>query len=148
MSKASSQTDSPPSGPLLTGLSQAQAAEILARDGANELPRASRRTPLLIALEVLREPMLAMLLAAGIIYLVLGDRTEAVVLLLFALLSSINCIGSGRGLYARFADCDRYSRGNGMFPAKPQAIAAAPTLSGMSASRSALEMRSRSPNVS
>lgn len=89
MSKASSQTDSPPSGPLLTGLSQAQAAEILARDGANELPRASRRTPLLIALEVLREPMLAMLLAAGIIYLVLGDRTEAVVLLLFALLSIV-----------------------------------------------------------
>jgi Ca2+-transporting ATPase len=31
--------------------------------------------------------MLAMLLAAGIIYLALGDKTEAVILLLFALLS-------------------------------------------------------------
>ncbi|MDE2620749.1 MAG: cation-translocating P-type ATPase [Sphingomonadales bacterium] len=79
----------PLAGVTLTGLSQRQAQEILAREGPNELPRAARRTPWRIALEVLREPMLAMLLAAGLIYLALGDRTEAVVLLLFAVLSIV-----------------------------------------------------------
>ncbi|SFG01350.1 Ca2+-transporting ATPase [Novosphingobium sp. CF614] len=38
-------------------------------------------------MEVLREPMLALLLAAGLIYLLLGDRTEALILLVFAGLS-------------------------------------------------------------
>ncbi|NYI22968.1 cation-translocating P-type ATPase [Sphingobium indicum] len=69
------------------GLSASQARERLAEDGPNELPRPNRRTPLRIAAEVLREPMFAMLLAAGIIYLLLGDRTEASVLLGFAGLS-------------------------------------------------------------
>ena len=72
-----------------TGLSASQARERLERDGPNELSRANRRTPLRIALEVVREPMLAMLLAAGAIYLVLGDKTEALILLLFAGLSIV-----------------------------------------------------------
>lgn len=72
-----------------TGLSSSQARERFERDGPNELPRAHRRTPLRIALEVLREPMLAMLLAAGGIYLLLGDKTEATILLLFAGLSIV-----------------------------------------------------------
>ncbi|HQN54203.1 MAG TPA: HAD-IC family P-type ATPase [Novosphingobium sp.] len=76
-------------GAPLTGLSPSQARELLEREGPNELPRTGRRTPLRIALEVLREPMLAMLLAAGAIYLTLGDTTEALVLLLFALLSIV-----------------------------------------------------------
>jgi P-type Ca2+ transporter type 2C len=79
----------PPSPAPHTGLSQAQAAERLRLDGANELPRARRRTPLRIAGEVLREPMLAMLLGAGLIYLLLGDRAEAILLLLFAALSVV-----------------------------------------------------------
>ena len=70
-----------------SGLSSSQARARLVRDGPNELPKATKRTPFRIALEVLREPMLAMLLAAGGIYLVLGDMIEAVVLLLFAALS-------------------------------------------------------------
>ena len=70
-----------------TGLSSQQARDVLARDGFNELPRAARRTPFRIALEVMREPMLAMLLAAGGVYLVLGDRTEALILLIFACFS-------------------------------------------------------------
>lgn len=73
--------------PAYNGLSASQARERLDRDGPNELPRKSRRTPLRIAVGVLREPMLAMLLAAGGIYLLLGDRAEALVLLLFAGLS-------------------------------------------------------------
>ncbi|MGD9810561.1 MAG: cation-translocating P-type ATPase [Sphingobium sp.] len=72
-----------------TGLSASQARERFDYDGPNELPRKDKRTPLRIALEVLREPMLAMLLAAGGIYLLLGDRTEALVLLLFAGLSIV-----------------------------------------------------------
>ena len=71
------------------GLTMAEARERLTRDGPNEVPRAARRTPFRIALEVLREPMLAMLLAAGGIYLLLGDRAEALVLLLFAALSIV-----------------------------------------------------------
>lgn len=70
-----------------TGLSTSQARERLARDGPNELPRSRKRTAVTITLEVLREPMLAMLLAAGGIYFVLGDKIEAVILLLFAALS-------------------------------------------------------------
>ena len=73
----------------LTGLSTSQARERLAEDGPNELPRPNRRTPLRITMEVLREPMFAMLLAAGAIYLLLGDRTEALILLGFAGLSII-----------------------------------------------------------
>lgn len=73
----------------LVGLSTSQARERLAEDGPNELPRPNRRTPLRIAMEVLREPMFAMLLAAGVVYLLLGDRTEALILLGFAGLSII-----------------------------------------------------------
>jgi len=40
-----------------------------------------------IALEVLREPMLVLLLAGGIAYLLLGDLTEALILLAFAIFS-------------------------------------------------------------
>ncbi len=73
----------------LEGLSDAQAAERLARDGYNELPRQDRRTPLRIVFEVLREPMLVLLLAGGAIYLALGDLTEAIVLIVFATLSVV-----------------------------------------------------------
>ena len=66
------------------GLSAEEARRRLARDGPNELPRAERRTPLRIARDVLREPMLAMLLAAGGAYLLLGDVAEGLVLLVFA----------------------------------------------------------------
>ena len=69
------------------GLSASEAQARLAAEGPNELPRQRRRAPLRIAVEVLREPMLAMLLAAGGVYLLLGDSVEAVILLAFAGLS-------------------------------------------------------------
>lgn len=40
-----------------------------------------------IVIEVLREPMLALLLAGGIAYLLLGDLTDALILLGFAIFS-------------------------------------------------------------
>jgi Ca2+-transporting ATPase len=70
-----------------TGLTAAEAAARLAADGPNELPRAGQRSTLQIVLGVLKEPMLALLLAGGIIDLALGDTTEALVLLGFACLS-------------------------------------------------------------
>lgn len=69
------------------GLSSETAAERLARDGPNELPRADRHSVLQIVFEVLREPMLALLLVGGVAYLLLGDLTEALILLGFATFS-------------------------------------------------------------
>ncbi|MDG4880413.1 cation-translocating P-type ATPase [Mesorhizobium sp. WSM4884] len=69
------------------GLSEADARSRLLAEGPNELPRSGRRTPLRIALEVVREPMLALLLGGGAVYLLLGDLREALILLCFATLS-------------------------------------------------------------
>lgn len=69
------------------GLSETEAQARLAAEGFNELPRSSRRTPLRIAFEVMREPMLALLLGGGAVYLLLGDLQEALILLAFATLS-------------------------------------------------------------
>ena len=72
---------------FMSGLSEAEAQKRLKSEGYNELPHQDRRTPLRIILEVLREPMLALLLGGGFIYLLLGDLKEALILLAFALLS-------------------------------------------------------------
>jgi Ca2+-transporting ATPase len=77
------------SGALSTGLSEVEAQARLKSEGYNELPRADRRTPFRIVLEVMREPMLALLLGGGAIYLVLGDLQEALILLAFAMMSII-----------------------------------------------------------
>lgn len=66
------------------GLTSDAARERLLADGPNELPRADSRSVLRILLEVLREPMLALLLIGGGAYLLLGDRAEALILLAFA----------------------------------------------------------------
>ena len=65
------------------GLSSQQAAELLARDGPNQLPGSAPKSTLAIVREVLTEPMFLMLLAAGGIYLALGDKGEALFLLGF-----------------------------------------------------------------
>jgi Ca2+-transporting ATPase len=71
------------------GLTAIEAAERLRDDGRNELPRERQRGPLRIVLDAVREPMLQLLLAAGVIYLVLGDLAEALILLAFAVLNVI-----------------------------------------------------------
>jgi Ca2+-transporting ATPase len=65
------------------GLSSAEAARRLVTDGPNLLPGAARKTLLAIVFGVMTEPMFLMLLAAGGIYLLLGDRGEALFLLAF-----------------------------------------------------------------
>ncbi len=69
------------------GLTHAEAAAHLHAEGANELPRQGRRNLLRILAEVLREPMLALLVAGGVIYLLFGDLGEALILLVFATFS-------------------------------------------------------------
>ena len=66
-----------------TGLTTAEASARLARDGYNELPAAKPRRLLAIAADVAREPMFLLLIACGVIYLLLGDRGEAAMLLAF-----------------------------------------------------------------
>jgi len=73
----------------MSGLSEIEAQGRLRSEGYNELAHAERRTPLRIVLEVLREPMLALLVAGGLIYLLLGDLKEALILLTFAILSVV-----------------------------------------------------------
>jgi Ca2+-transporting ATPase len=79
--------DPSPSTAAPQGLSDAEALARLRGEGYNELPRADRRTPLRIVGEVMREPMLALLVGAGGVYLALGDLREALILLAFATVS-------------------------------------------------------------
>jgi Ca2+-transporting ATPase len=71
------------------GLAEAEARARLEAEGYNELPTSERRSSLRIILEVMREPMMALLLAGGLIYLAIGDAEGAVVLLAFATLSVV-----------------------------------------------------------
>jgi P-type Ca2+ transporter type 2C len=67
----------------LVGLHEADAQARLQQDGPNELPAQQKRNLLIIALEVVREPMFLMLVAAGVVYLLLGEPTDALMLLGF-----------------------------------------------------------------
>ena len=62
-------------------MDDAEAARRLAQDGPNALPGSEPRALWRIAANVLAEPMFLMLLAAGGIYLAIGDAAEAVFLL-------------------------------------------------------------------
>jgi Ca2+-transporting ATPase len=73
----------------LHGLSEIDAQARLKSEGSNELPRAARRTPLRIFIDVMREPMLALLVVSGLIYLALGDLGEALILIAFASMSIV-----------------------------------------------------------
>ncbi|MCP5265073.1 MAG: cation-translocating P-type ATPase [Burkholderiaceae bacterium] len=70
--------------PGAVGLSRTAATQRLARDGANELPSQGPRGFPEIVLEVLREPMLLLLVGCALLYLFLGDTGEAVLLGVFA----------------------------------------------------------------
>lgn len=67
----------------MNGLSTSQAAERLTQYGHNTLPSSAPKTLMALILKVIREPMFLMLLTAGFIYLILGDRAEALFLLTF-----------------------------------------------------------------
>jgi Ca2+-transporting ATPase len=68
---------------MVTGLSEQEARGRLRSDGPNELPNQERRTFSHALIDVVREPMTALLLACGAIYFFLGDWHEAAMLLGF-----------------------------------------------------------------
>jgi Ca2+-transporting ATPase len=68
-----------------TGLAEDEAGRRLRLDGPNELPTSKPRSVLRLLRDVVLEPMFLLLVACGGIYLVLGDRQEASMLLGFVL---------------------------------------------------------------
>jgi Ca2+-transporting ATPase len=67
----------------IAGLPESEVTKRLKEEGYNELPSSLRRSIIDIAVEVVREPMFLLLIAGGVIYLLLGDVQEAVMLLGF-----------------------------------------------------------------
>jgi Ca2+-transporting ATPase len=82
---ATTQAHRPPSLDLegFEGLSGQEATLRLQREGPNELPSREKRGLLTIAMEVVREPMFLMLVAAGSVYLLMGEPKDALMLLGF-----------------------------------------------------------------
>ena len=77
------ETQTPKGVTARQGLSSAEAARRLGAEGPNLLPGSAPKSTLAIVRDVLTEPMFLMLLAAGGIYLALGDKGEALFLLGF-----------------------------------------------------------------
>jgi Ca2+-transporting ATPase len=67
----------------LTGLSSTQVREKIKTEGYNELPHTKKKSIIKIGFDVIREPMFILLVACGILYLILGDFQEALMLLGF-----------------------------------------------------------------
>lgn len=67
----------------LSELGEAEAADRLAHDGPNELPSQRSRGLLAVVREVVREPMFQLLVAAGLLYLTMGQPGDALLLLSF-----------------------------------------------------------------
>ncbi|MDP3087017.1 MAG: cation-translocating P-type ATPase [Methylotenera sp.] len=72
-----------------TGLTSIEASEELKKSGYNELPSQNKRGFPRIIFEIIRQPMFALLIGGGLVYLLLGDRVEALFLLVFACLSVV-----------------------------------------------------------
>jgi Ca2+-transporting ATPase len=69
----------------LRGLGAADVARQLAIDGPNELPTARPRSLLQQTRDVLREPMLLLLFGAGVVYFLLAEPLDGVILMSFVL---------------------------------------------------------------
>jgi Ca2+-transporting ATPase len=71
--------------PAIAGLTAAEAAARLSAEGYNDLPVSRRRGVAAIALDVVREPIFALLVGASLIYFMLGDLKGALVLIVSVL---------------------------------------------------------------
>jgi len=81
----------------LRGLTDDEAAARLRADGPNELPQAGRRTVAVVLRDVVAEPMIALLVAVGVVYLLVGEPREAAVLLAsIGLVIGIELVQQGR----------------------------------------------------
>ncbi len=67
----------------LAGLSEGEVLARLRQEGPNELPAQQQRNLFALVFEVMREPMFLMLVAAGVLYLLMGERKDALMLLGF-----------------------------------------------------------------
>lgn len=65
---------------VIQGLSHEQARQKLKQDGLNQIALASHRSLWRRIIDLLKEPMLALLVAAVLIYMVLGDINESLTL--------------------------------------------------------------------
>ncbi len=70
----------------VAGLSSREAAEKLHTAGYNELPGSKQRSIFRIIFEVIHEPMFILLVASGLIYFILGDFSEGMMLMSFVVL--------------------------------------------------------------
>ncbi|MCE8423381.1 MAG: cation-translocating P-type ATPase [Candidatus Methanoperedens sp.] len=69
----------------ITGLSEEDATRKLEEEGFNELPSQKKQSIFTILINILFEPMLLLLLGSGLIYLVLGESNDALMLLFFVI---------------------------------------------------------------
>ncbi len=67
----------------IQGLSKQEALNRLRKEGYNEIPSAKKRNVFLIAFDIIKEPMFLLLIASGAVYLLIGEKQEAMVLLGF-----------------------------------------------------------------
>jgi Ca2+-transporting ATPase len=66
---------------MVTGLSTSEAKIKLAEAGYNELASARPKNIRQIATEVMREPMFLLLISCGVLYIILGDYREGIIML-------------------------------------------------------------------
>ncbi len=78
-----------PRAELSQGLSQEEARQLLAYFGPNDIPSGRDHGLFTIVLDVMKEPMFLLLVAAAAIYAVLGDRAESVLVACFAALTIV-----------------------------------------------------------
>jgi Ca2+-transporting ATPase len=67
----------------ISGLNDEDVASRLTQDGYNEIPQARKKSIFSILYEIVKEPMFLLLIACGVLYLILGDFKEALMLLGF-----------------------------------------------------------------
>jgi Ca2+-transporting ATPase len=65
------------------GLSAAEASAKILAEGYNELPSSKQRSIFSIIFEVIHEPMFLLLVASGLLYFILGDVSEGLMLMSF-----------------------------------------------------------------
>ncbi len=83
--------------PNSIGLSSSEAQKRLSSDGPNALKSSESRSALKIILDVIKEPMFILLVCAGVIYLLIGDVHDALVLLGFVfIIILVTVIQEGR----------------------------------------------------
>jgi P-type Ca2+ transporter type 2C len=85
----------------VTGLSEQDAIARLKDEGYNELPSAQSRNLFSIAWEIIQDPIFLLLVGGGVIYWILGDLEEALILLGFVfLIAGISLYQEGKTEHA------------------------------------------------